>query len=131
MEGSTGRHYHNYDFQIMYVTNGWVKMYYKGEGELVLKTGDFVYHPKGHVHNFMEYSHDIEILEIASPAHHHSIDVEESVSRCPRRGRCFVSGCENSSDNFSGPNDIGFGNVQIGHGAHAILAHGTDTNTLV
>ncbi len=71
---STGRHYHEYDFQIMYVTRGWVKMYYEGEGEFVLEQGDFVYHPKGLVHDFMDYSADIELLEIASPAHHHSID---------------------------------------------------------
>lgn len=75
MGGSTGRHYHNYDFQIMYVLKGWVKMYYEGEGEMILNEGDFVYHPKGHVHDFMEYSEDIELLEMASPAHHHSIDV--------------------------------------------------------
>ena len=72
---STGKHYHNYDFQMMFVLKGWVKMYYEGEGENTLKEGDFVYHPKGHVHDFMEYSKDIEILEMASPAHHHSIDV--------------------------------------------------------
>jgi mannose-6-phosphate isomerase-like protein (cupin superfamily) len=73
--GSTGRHYHNYDFQIMYVTRGWVKMYYEGEGEFVLSAGDFVYHPSGHVHDFMEYSEDIEIFELASPADHSAIDV--------------------------------------------------------
>ena len=50
-------------------------MYYKEEGEFVLRTGDFVHHPKGHVHDFIEYSEDIELPEMASPAHHHSIDV--------------------------------------------------------
>ena len=75
MGKSTGRHYHNYDFQIMYVLQGWVKMYYEGEGEKTLRAGDFVYHPKGHVHDFMEYSEDLELLEMASPADHHSIDV--------------------------------------------------------
>ena len=77
LDGSTGRHYHNYDFQIMFITQGWVKMYYEGEGEgeFTLRAGDFVYHPKQHVHDFMEYSPDIEIFELTSPAHHHSIDV--------------------------------------------------------
>lgn len=28
-----------------------------------------------HMHGFMEYSDDIEIFELASPATHHSIDV--------------------------------------------------------
>jgi mannose-6-phosphate isomerase-like protein (cupin superfamily) len=73
--GSTGRHYHNYDFQIMYVIRGWVKMYYEGEGEFVLKAGDFVYHPPRRVHDFMEYSADIEIFELAAPADHSAIDV--------------------------------------------------------
>jgi mannose-6-phosphate isomerase-like protein (cupin superfamily) len=75
MGGSTGRHFHNYDFQIMFVLKGWVKMYYEGEGEMILNEGDFVYHPKGHVHDFMEYSEDLELLEMASPANHHSIEV--------------------------------------------------------
>ena len=73
--GSTGRHYHEYDFQIMFIIQGWVKMYYEGEGEVVLRAGDFVYHPPRHVHDFMAYSEDIEIFELASPAHHHAIDV--------------------------------------------------------
>lgn len=73
--GSTGRHYHNYDFQIMYVIRGWVKMYYEGEGEFVLNAGDFVYHPPRRVHDFMEYSDDIEIFELVSPADHSAIDV--------------------------------------------------------
>ncbi|MEL7542856.1 MAG: cupin domain-containing protein [Pseudomonadota bacterium] len=73
--GATGRHYHEYDFQIMFVTKGWVKMYYEGEGEFVLEAGDFVFHPPKHVHDFMDYSEDIEIFELASPANHHAIDV--------------------------------------------------------
>ena len=74
--GSTGRHYHNYDFQIMFILKGWVKMYYEGEGEMVLEAGDFVYHPPRHVHDFMEYSEDIEIFELTSPADHHAVDVD-------------------------------------------------------
>lgn len=73
--GSTGRHYHEYDFQIMFVLKGWVKMYYEGEGEFILRAGDFVYHPPRHVHDFMDYSPDIEIFELASPADHSAIDV--------------------------------------------------------
>ena len=75
MGGSTGRHYHNYDFQIMFVTKGWVKVFYEGEGEFVLRAGDFVYHLPGHVHDFMDYSEDIKIFELCSPANHHAIDV--------------------------------------------------------
>ncbi len=59
----------------MYMTKGWVKTYYEGEGEFILEAGDFVYHPSRHVHDFMDYSEDIEIFELASSANHHSIDV--------------------------------------------------------
>ena len=74
MGQSTGRHYHNYDFQIMFILEGWVKMYYEDQGEVVLEKGDFVYHPRGQIHDLMDYSEDIHILEMASPAFHHSID---------------------------------------------------------
>ena len=73
---STGRHYHDYDFQMMYVIRGWVKMYYEGEGEVVLSAGDFVYHPPRIVHDFMDYSDDIEILEMTSPGGHSAVDVD-------------------------------------------------------
>ena len=75
--GTTGRHYHEYDFQIMYITKGWVKMYYEGQGEMVLEAGDFVYHPHSIVHDFMEYSDDIEIFEICSPGEYHYVQVDE------------------------------------------------------
>ncbi len=75
MGGKGGRHYHEYDFQIMYVLKGWVKMFYEGEGEFTLEAGDFVYHPPRHVHDLMEYSEDIEILELFSPRLRCAIDV--------------------------------------------------------
>ena len=73
--GTTGRHRHNYDFQIMFIVKGWLKMYHDGEGEVLMEEGDFVYHPKGHVHDIIEYSEDIELFEACSPAGRHSIDV--------------------------------------------------------
>jgi len=75
VKGGTGRHYHNYDFQVMYVLSGWLRMYHEGEGEVVMEEGDFVYHPKGHVHEIIEYSDDLELFELASPAGRHSIDI--------------------------------------------------------
>ncbi len=47
----------------------------ENEGEFELKAGDFVYHPPRRTHDFMEYSDDIEIFELASPADHSAIDV--------------------------------------------------------
>ncbi len=62
-------------FEPMHGYRGWVKMYYEGEGEFVLKAGDFFYHPPKRVHDFMEYSDDIEVFELASPANHSATDV--------------------------------------------------------
>ena len=75
MGGGTGRHYHNYDFQIMYVIKGWLKIYHDGKGEVIMEAGDFAYHPKGHIHEIIEYSEDIELFEACSPAGRHAIDV--------------------------------------------------------
>ena len=73
--GKGGRHYHEYNFQIMFVLKGWVKMWHEGEGEFILKPGDFVYHPPRHVHDLLDYSEDFEILEMFSPKIRASIDV--------------------------------------------------------
>ena len=73
--GGTGRHYHNYDFQIMFVLKGWLKMYHDGEGEVIMEEGDFVYHPKGHVHEIIDYSSDLELFEACSPPGRHTIDM--------------------------------------------------------
>jgi len=73
--GSTGRQYHNYEFQIKYVIKGWVKMCYGSEGEFVLEADNFIDHPPQRIHDFMEYSNDIKIFELASSADHSAIDV--------------------------------------------------------
>lgn len=65
---TTGPHYHEMTFQIVYVLRGWVKFWYEGEGEFVLKEGDFVYHPPTKLHDLRAYSEDMEILEIYAPA---------------------------------------------------------------
>ena len=74
--GTTGRHCHNYDFQIMFVVKGWLKMYHEEHGEVLMEEGDFVYHPKGHIHDIIEYSQNMELFEVCSPAGRHSIDLQ-------------------------------------------------------
>ena len=73
--GKGGRHYHEHDFQIMFVIKGWVKMWHEGEGECVLEKGDFCYIPPKHVHDLMDYSRDVELLELFSPKSRAAIDV--------------------------------------------------------
>ena len=68
---TTGLHQHFCDFQMFYVLKGWVKFIYEGqEGELTFHAGDCVLQPPRIVHNELDCSSDLEILEIYSPAIH-------------------------------------------------------------
>ena len=67
---TTGLHSHRCDFQMFYVLNGWIKFVYEGQGEHTFHAGDCVLQPAGIVHNELECSDDVEILEIYSPAVH-------------------------------------------------------------
>jgi mannose-6-phosphate isomerase-like protein (cupin superfamily) len=67
---TTGLHQHQCDFQMFYVLKGWMKFVYEGEGERTFHAGDCVLQPAGIVHNELDCSDDVEILEIYSPAVH-------------------------------------------------------------
>ena len=75
MGGQGGRHYHEYDLQVMYILQGRARVYCEGEGEFIMEAGDFVCHPPRLVHDLMEYSEDLEILQISSPNIRASVDV--------------------------------------------------------
>ena len=73
---TTGLHRHLCDFQMYYVLNGWIKFVYEGQGEHTFHAGDCVLQPAGIVHNELECSDDVEILEIYSPAVHQTVVVD-------------------------------------------------------
>jgi len=73
---TTGLHQHRCDFQMFYVLSGWIKLVYEGHGEHTFHPGDCVLQPAGIVHNELECSDDVEILEIYSPAGHETVKVE-------------------------------------------------------
>ena len=72
---TTGLHQHNCDFQMFYVLNGWIKFVYEGQGEKIFGKGDCVLQPPGIVHNELDCSDDLEVLEIYSPAVHETVVV--------------------------------------------------------
>ena len=72
---TTGLHQHQCDFQMFYVLKGWMKFVYEGEGERTFHAGDCVLQPPGIVHNELDCSDDVEILEIYSPAVHETLKV--------------------------------------------------------
>ena len=72
---TTGLHRHLCDFQMFYVLKGWIRFVYDGHGEHTFQAGDCVLQPAGIVHNELECSDDIEVLEIYSPAVHQTVVV--------------------------------------------------------
>ena len=68
MESPGTWHTHDLDFQMVYVTKGWVVFEYKGEGEHVLRAGSCVLQPPGIEHREVRHSDDMELVEIITPA---------------------------------------------------------------
>ncbi|AXI48953.1 cupin [Sulfitobacter sp. SK012] len=73
MEGPGTWHSHDLDFQMVYVTKGWVVFEYEGQegqggGEHLLREGSSVLQPPGIKHREVRHSDDMELIEIISPA---------------------------------------------------------------
>jgi Cupin domain len=62
------RHYHDVDFQMVYVLKGWLRSEFEGQGEVMLRTGSCWIQPPRIKHTVLEYSDDCEVLEIIMPA---------------------------------------------------------------
>ena len=62
------RHHHVVQFQMNYILKGWAKMWFEGEGEVLLEPGTALYMPPGIKHSFVACSDDYETLEIVMPA---------------------------------------------------------------
>jgi len=61
-------HYHDVEFQMVYVLKGWVKSYMEGVGETTFQTGSSWTQPPKIRHLIMDYSDDVELLEVILPA---------------------------------------------------------------
>ena len=68
MESPAAWHSHDLDFQMVYVTRGWVVFEYEDSGEQVLREGSCVLQPPGIRHREVRHSDDLELIEITSPA---------------------------------------------------------------
>lgn len=62
------RHYHDVDFQMVYVLKGWMKNEFEGAGEQVMRAGSAWLQPTKIKHTVLDYSDDCEVLEIILPA---------------------------------------------------------------
>jgi cupin domain len=69
-------HYHDVDFQMVYVLKGWIKTELAGEGEHVMRAGSAWLQPPRIRHKVLDYSDDCEVLEIVLPADFKTVELE-------------------------------------------------------
>jgi hypothetical protein len=70
------RHYHDVDFQMVYVLKGWIKGEYDGAGEVTMREGSCWLQPPKIKHTVLDYSDDCELLEIILPADFDTVELE-------------------------------------------------------
>ena len=61
-------HFHDVEFQMVYVLKGWVKTYMDGVGETTYQQNACWTQPPKIRHLIMDYSDDVELLEVILPA---------------------------------------------------------------
>ena len=61
-------HYHDVDFQMIYVLKGWIRSEFDGEGVHTFHAGSCWIQPPKIKHTVLGYSDDCEVLEIVLPA---------------------------------------------------------------
>ncbi|MGY4480461.1 cupin [Bradyrhizobium sp. USDA 3364] len=69
-------HFHDVDFQMVYVLKGWVKTYMEGEGETLMQQGSAWTQPPRIRHMILDYSDDVELLEVILPAEFKTVELK-------------------------------------------------------
>ena len=70
------RHYHDVEFQMIYVLKGWIKGEYDGAGVVIMREGSCWLQPPKIKHSVLDYSDDCELLEIILPADFATTELE-------------------------------------------------------
>jgi hypothetical protein len=68
-------HFHDVEFQMVYVLKGWVKTYMEGHGETLMEQGSAWTQPPRIKHLIMDYSDDVELLEVILPAEFKTVEL--------------------------------------------------------
>jgi mannose-6-phosphate isomerase-like protein (cupin superfamily) len=68
-------HFHDVEFQMVYVLKGWVKTYMEGQGETLMRPGSAWTQPPRIKHLIMDYSDDVELLEVILPAEFRTVEL--------------------------------------------------------
>ncbi len=70
------RHYHDVEFQMIYVLKGWIKGEYEGTGVMTMREGSCWLQPPRIKHTVLDYSADCELLEIILPADFETVELD-------------------------------------------------------
>jgi mannose-6-phosphate isomerase-like protein (cupin superfamily) len=70
-------HYHDVDFQMIYVLKGWMTTEFEGEGTHTFHAGSCWIQPPRIKHTVLGYSDDCELLEIVLPADFETVTLED------------------------------------------------------
>ncbi len=70
------RHFHDVDFQMIYVLKGWIKGEYDGAGVVTMREGSCWLQPPRIKHTVLDYSDDCELLEIIMPADFNTVELD-------------------------------------------------------
>ena len=68
-------HFHDVEFQMVYVLKGWVKTYMDGIGETTYQQNACWTQPPKIKHLIMDYSDDVELLEVILPADFNTVEL--------------------------------------------------------
>jgi len=68
-------HYHDVEFQMVYVLKGWVKTYMEGHGEMLYEQNSSWTQPPRIRHMILDYSDDVELLEVILPADFKTVEL--------------------------------------------------------
>lgn len=70
-------HFHDVDFQMIYVLKGWIKTEIEGQGAHTMKAGSAWLQPPRIQHKVLDYSDDCEVLEIVLPGDFNTVELEK------------------------------------------------------
>jgi len=70
------QHYHDVQFQMIYVLKGWMKSEFEGQGAITMREGSCWLQPPKIKHTVLGYSDDCEVLEIILPADFETVELE-------------------------------------------------------
>jgi hypothetical protein len=68
-------HFHDVEFQLVYVLKGWVKTYIEGQGETLMKEGSCWSQTPRIKHLILDYADNCELLEVILPAEFRTVEL--------------------------------------------------------